>query len=165
MDNSRSLKLPSLPSDTASSAFDPSIVCPPCGKCCRYVSVGIDSPSTVGRVSTIIWLLYHRTLSVYQSHEGDWFLIVPTECANLRPNGLCGVYENRPFICRDYDIDGCEGTSTEPAEKKKFEDARSFVSWLSRDKSGLFARCLRAGIVPPDVLPPGALPAELSADF
>ena len=153
MENPRSFKLPSLPSEAQSPALDPAVVCPPCGKCCRYVSVGIDSPTSVGRVSTILWLLYHKTLVVYQSHDGDWFLLVPTECENLRPDGLCGVYENRPFICRDYDIDGCEGTSTEPAEKKKFEDAKSFVAWLARDKSGLFARCLKAGILPPGITP------------
>jgi uncharacterized protein len=160
MDNSRLLALPGLPSSGASPALDPSVVCPPCGKCCRYVSVGIESPSSVGRVSTIIYLLYHRTLSVYLSHDGQWFLLVPTECENLRPNGLCGVYEDRPFICREYDVDGCEGTNSEPAEKKRFEDARSFVSWLSRDKSGLYARCLKAGIVPP-----GLQPAELFAEL
>lgn len=160
-------RLPSLPTFSTNvsertSEHDPAVVCPPCGKCCRYVSVGIEAPSTVGRVSTAIWLLYHKSLSIYQSHEGEWFLLVPTECENLLPNGFCGVYENRPFICRDYDVDSCEGTNTEPAEKRRFDDARTFITWLSRDKDGLFSRCLKAGIVPPALIPAAPVPDELS---
>ncbi len=112
------------------------------------MSVGIDPPSTVGRVSTAIWLLYHRTVSIYQSHEGDWFLLLPTECENLRPDGLCGVYENRPLICRDYDVDGCEGTSDESAEKLRFDTAKELVTWLAKSRPALYERCVDAGIVP-----------------
>lgn len=144
MTDDRSPLLPAL----AAAPPDPSVVCPPCGKCCRYVSVGIDPPSTVGRVSTAIWLLYHRTVSIYQSHEGDWFLLLPTECENLRPDGLCGVYENRPLICRDYDVDGCEGTSDESAEKLRFDTAKELVKWLAKSKPALYDRCEDAGIVP-----------------
>jgi hypothetical protein len=139
--------LPTLPSGTYSP--DPSVVCPPCGKCCRYVSVGIDAPSTVGRVSTSLWLLYHQGISIYQSHEGDWFLLVPGACDNLKPDGLCGVYESRPFICRDYDVDGCEGTSLDSAEKMRFDDGATFVGWLRKKRAPLYARCLDAGIIPP----------------
>lgn len=134
------------------STPDPAVFCPPCGKCCRYVSVGIDPPTSVGRVSTALWILYHRGLSIYESHEGDWFLIVPAACENLRPDGLCGVYENRPFICRDYEVEGCEGTSTEPAERVRFDDPRSLLAWLERKRPALHARCIREGIVPPGLL-------------
>lgn len=128
---------------------DPSVVCPPCGVCCNYVSVGIDPPSSVERVSTTLWLLYHPDVSVYQSHEDEWFLLVKSRCQNLATTGLCGVYENRPFICRDYEVDGCEGTSDIPAEKVKFDDAKSFFTFLSKWKPRLYGRCLAAGIVPP----------------
>ncbi|MCE7958773.1 MAG: hypothetical protein DYH06_12695 [Acidobacteria bacterium ACB2] len=92
---------------------DPSAVCSPCARCCRHVAVGIDPPDTVRRVSTALWFVYHRRISVYQSHDGDWFLNVPTDCEHLRPDGLCGVYESRPLLCREYDVEGCEGTSEE----------------------------------------------------
>lgn len=138
----------SLP--TIEKAPDPSEVCPPCGKCCRYVAVGVDPPTSVGRVSTLLWILYHRGLSVYESHEGDWFLLVPALCEHLRPDGLCGVYESRPLICRDYEVDGCEGTSAEPAEKTRFDDGAALLRWLKERKKALWARCEAAGIVPPE---------------
>ena len=127
---------------------DPSVVCPPCGRCCRYVAVEVDAPTTVARVSTLLWMLYHRGVEVYESHEGEWFVLFPAECENLRPDGLCGVYENRPLICRDYDVDGCEGTSVEPAERARFTDARAFLAWMKEKRKALFGKCEAAGIVP-----------------
>lgn len=139
------MKLPLLP--TAPSP-DPSVVCPPCGRCCRYVALGIDAPSSVKAVSMALWFVYHRNVSIYQSHEGDWFLLVPADCENLRPDGLCGVYEKRPLICREYDVDGCEGTSAELPEKLRFDDGASLVKWLATSRPALYARCVDAGIVP-----------------
>jgi len=136
-------KLPTLPASP-----DPATVCPPCGKCCRYVAVGIDGPVSVRGVSTALWLVYHRSVSVYQSHDGDWFVLLPTECGNLLPDGLCAVYEDRPFLCREYDVDGCEGTSDEPPEKVRFDDGAALASWLRERRPALYARCLAAGIVP-----------------
>lgn len=132
---------------------DPSVVCPPCGRCCRYVALGIDAPGTVKAVSMALWFVYHRNVSIYQSHEGDWFLLVPAACDNLKPDGLCSVYEDRPLICRDYDVDGCEGTSAEPAEKVRFDDGASFVDWLAKTKPALYARCVDARIVPKKLRP------------
>jgi hypothetical protein len=146
-------KHPKLPTLSA-SLLDPATVCPPCGKCCRYVAVGIDGPVSVSGVSTALWLVYHRNVSVYQSHEGDWFVLFPADCDNLLPNGLCGVYENRPFLCREYDIDGCEGTSDEAPEKLRFDDGASLGKWLRKMRPALYARCLEAGILPEELREP-----------
>lgn len=136
-------RLPTLPSRP-----DPSDVCPPCGRCCRYVAVGIDGPVSVRGVSTALWLVYHRNVSVYQSHEGDWFALFGADCENLLPDGLCAVYASRPFLCREYDVDGCEGTSAEAPEKVRFDDGPSLGAWLRERRPALFARCLGAGILP-----------------
>lgn len=136
-------KLPTLPARP-----DPSEVCPPCGRCCRYVSVGIDGPVSVRGVSTALWLVYHRNVSVYQSHDGGWFALFAADCEHLGPDGLCGVYANRPLICREYDVDGCEGTSADAPEKVRFDDGASLGAWLRERRPALFARCLRAGILP-----------------
>jgi len=152
-------KLPTFPAPP-----DPATVCPPCGKCCRYVAVGIDGPVSVRGVSTALWLVYHRSVAVYQSHDGDWFVLLPTECGNLLPNGFCAVYESRPFLCREYDVDGCEGTSAEPPEKVRFDDGAALASWLRARRPALFERCLAAGIVPAEIrgerAAPGPRPAR-----
>ena len=44
-------------------------------------------------------------------HSGTWYLLVLNECKNLLPNNLCGIYETRPKICREYDPTDCEYTS------------------------------------------------------
>lgn len=142
-------KLPTLPASP-----DPATVCPPCGKCCRYVAVGIDGPVSVSGVSTALWLVYHRNVSVYQSHSGDWFVLFPAECDNLLPDGLCGVYENRPLLCREYDVVGCEGTSDEAPEKVRFDDGAALDAWLLEKRPALHARCLAAGILPAGVRRP-----------
>ena len=147
--------LPTLP-----PSLDPATVCPPCGKCCRYVAVGIDGPVSVSGVSTALWLVYHRNVTVYQSHDGDWFVLFPADCDNLLPNGLCGVYENRPFLCREYDVDGCEGTSAEPPEKVRFDDGAALGAWLREKRPALFARCLAAGILPKELRGAGPAKAE-----
>ena len=135
--------LPALP--------DPAEVCPTCTKCCRHVALEIDPPVSIRRVSTTLWYLYHRGISIYVGNDGCWYLLVPADCANLKPDGLCAVYEARPYICREYEIDGCEGTSVEPAEKHRFDDAASFAAWLARNRSALWERCRGAGIIPAEL--------------
>ncbi len=153
--------MPSLPNlPTLSAPPDPSIVCPPCGKCCRYVAVGIDGPVSVSGVSTALWLVYHRNVSVYQSHDGDWFVLFPATCDNLQPDGLCGVYENRPLLCREYDVVGCEGTSADAPEKVRFDDGATLGAWLRDKRPALHARCLAAGILPRGARGPAPRPAR-----
>ncbi len=144
--------LPTLPA-APPVALDPSVVCPPCGLCCKHVAVDIGAPTSVQGVSTALWLVYHRGVSIYQDHDGDWFLLVPTDCGNLLPDGLCAVYHDRPLVCRDYDVDGCEGTSAEPAEKVRFDDAASLVAWLARKRPALYRRCVEKGVVPEALRP------------
>ena len=53
------------------------------------------------------WFLMHEKASVFVE-DGDWYLLVHTPCKHLQPNNLCGIYETRPKICRDYTTDKCE---------------------------------------------------------
>lgn len=103
----------------------------------------------------VLWYLYHRDISVYQAHDGDWYLLAPADCGNLTPDGLCAVYLNRPYICREYELDGCEGTSAAPPEKLRFDDAPSFLAWLRMSRPSLWERSLTAGVVPPALVPTG----------
>ncbi len=41
--------------------------------------------------------------------DGVWYLLVHTKCKYLDDaTNLCGTYETRPDICRDYGSDKCE---------------------------------------------------------
>ena len=37
-----------------------------------------------------------------------WFLMVHGDCEHLRPDHRCGIYEDRPDICRAYSNNKCE---------------------------------------------------------
>ena len=64
-------------------------------KCCRYFALPIDTPEAREQYDYI-----------------RWYLLVQTPCRHLQPNNLCGIYETRPQICRDYTTDGCEYEDT-----------------------------------------------------
>ena len=49
--------------------------CTECGKCCTYVSVGINPPRTLRFASDVLWYLYHDGVSVYCDGDGDWSVV------------------------------------------------------------------------------------------
>lgn len=53
------------------------------------------------------WFLFHQRAAVFVE-EGDWYLLVYTQCKHLRSDNLCGTYETRPKVCRDYSTANCE---------------------------------------------------------
>jgi Fe-S-cluster containining protein len=84
------------------------VLCDHCtAKCCRYFALPIDTPTERHDFDTIRWFLLHERASVFVD-DGTWYLLVHTKCKHLQPNNLCGIYETRPQICRDYTTDACE---------------------------------------------------------
>jgi Fe-S-cluster containining protein len=77
------------------------------GKCCRYFSLPITNPKTWNDFDTVRWYLAHERTMVYVDKR-QWYLLVLTRCNYLTPDDRCGVYLNRPKICRDYSTDNCE---------------------------------------------------------
>ena len=51
------------------------------------------------RAETDLWI---------HGEDEDWYLLVHTQCEHLRDDNLCGIYETRPQICRDYTTKDCE---------------------------------------------------------
>jgi Fe-S-cluster containining protein len=77
------------------------------GKCCRYFSLPIDNPSTWDDFDSIRWYLAHGRTAIYVE-AGQWYLLVYSRCNHLTPDNRCGIYLNRPRICREYTTDNCE---------------------------------------------------------
>jgi uncharacterized protein len=77
------------------------------GKCCRYFSLPIDTPHSWDDYDSIRWYLAHGQTLVYVVEE-QWYLLVKTRCQYLKGDNRCGIYFNRPKICRDYTTDECE---------------------------------------------------------
>lgn len=76
-------------------------------KCCRYFALPIEQPESWEEFEYIRWFLLHDRAAVFVE-EGSWYLLVHTQCKYLRQDNLCGIYDTRPQICRDYKTDKCE---------------------------------------------------------
>jgi len=84
------------------------ILCSYCpAKCCRYFALPIETPDSWRQFDFMRWFLLHERASVFVEKE-DWYLLVHTPCKHLRKDNLCGIYERRPNICREYKTDKCE---------------------------------------------------------
>lgn len=84
------------------------ILCDYCtAKCCRYFALPIETPTEMKDFQFIRWYLLHGQASVF-TEDGEWYLLMHTQCKHLGEDNLCQIYETRPQICRDYTIDNCE---------------------------------------------------------
>jgi Fe-S-cluster containining protein len=84
------------------------VLCEYCtAKCCRYFALPIETPEDFADFEYIRWYLLHAEATVF-TEDGDWYLMVHTECKHLQEDNRCGIYETRPDICREYTTDDCE---------------------------------------------------------
>jgi Fe-S-cluster containining protein len=127
-----------IPLPMAPSAPGAPIPCTACGKCCTYVSVGINAPTSVKNASDIVWYLYHDQVSVYRDGDGEWSVVFETRCRYLEGSLLCGVYEARPVICRDFDNTTCEVNS--PEGGRTYASPEEFLDWLREIRPGIYRR-------------------------
>jgi Fe-S-cluster containining protein len=102
--------------------------CSACGgQCCNYFALQIDTPTTAEEFDNLRWYLAHKQVAIFI--EGTaWYLQINNPCQNLTPKGACGIYEQRPQICRDYGWDPsgkseCHGTDR-PCDHDHFFSTR-----------------------------------------
>lgn len=89
-------------------------------RCCRYFALPIETPTTWVDFDHMRWYLIHGKTSIFVD-DGVWFLTVQTECEHL-DGQRCGIYHDRPQICRTYSTDNCE-YGDEGVYDKYFETA------------------------------------------
>ncbi|GEM_PF-258813 len=101
--------LPILPHKPSRKEIPPGVS--PCmfcsAKCCRYLAVQIDKPTSRRQFDYLEWFLLHEKTAVFVE-RGSWYLLVYTPCQHLRADNRCGIYERRPMICRSYNTRRCE---------------------------------------------------------
>lgn len=84
------------------------ILCSHCGaKCCRYFALPIDTPTERQDFEYIRWYLLHERATVF-TEDDSWYLLVHNKCKLLGEDNLCGAYETRPGVCREYTTKKCE---------------------------------------------------------
>ena len=82
-------------------------------QCCTYITQAIDAPRSKADFDYLLWQVSHRNIRLYKD-EGSWYLLIDNPCTHIQPDGRCGIYAQRPQICREYSNDYCE--YDEPAE-------------------------------------------------
>lgn len=83
-------------------------------KCCTYITQEIPTPRSKHDFDHLLWQISHGNINIYKDEDG-WYLLINNRCLHLHANGMCGIYETRPQICRDHSNDNCE--FDEPAEE------------------------------------------------
>lgn len=87
--------------------------CKQCGRCCREIrAYGLKNEKEL-KIMQFFLPRYRRFYILRTDDNGDIVL----SCKHLKEDGKCGVYNKRPFLCRNYPaksinfngemIDGC----------------------------------------------------------
>ncbi|QKQ28011.1 YkgJ family cysteine cluster protein [Candidatus Reidiella endopervernicosa] len=76
-------------------------------KCCTYITQVIDTPRSKADFQHMLWQISHQNIRFYKDDDG-WTLLVDSPCLHLQGDGRCGIYHERPGICRDHSNDYCE---------------------------------------------------------
>ena len=76
-------------------------------KCCRYFALPIDTPTTWSDYDHMRWYMMHGNVSIFVEDD-TWYLMVHADCKHLLDDNRCGIYDDRPSICRSYGTDECE---------------------------------------------------------
>ena len=81
-------------------------------KCCTYITHLIDTPRAIADFDYLLWQVSHEHVQLYKDEDGWFLLIADAPCAHLTPTGGCGIYEQRPQVCRAHTNDYCEFDAT-----------------------------------------------------
>ncbi|NLE64449.1 MAG: YkgJ family cysteine cluster protein [Elusimicrobia bacterium] len=112
--------------------------CSPCTSCCEYVALEIDTPTTWKDFENIRWYLLHENVWVYVDFDNIWHVQFNTPCHKLEKS-RCGIYPQRPEICRAYDPKDCPRHAG-GAEKHLFTNEEVLLAYLEKRRPAMFKR-------------------------
>jgi len=104
-------------------------LCEGCSQCCEYVNIVIETPKTKKEIDRIIWYLLHG-LSLYIDKDNDWMIYLPIKCLALTKEKLCGIYDTRPIICREYSQLECEKYNID-SDELMFTNKKEFLEYIN----------------------------------
>ncbi len=118
---------------------------PPCdecgGTCCRYVAIEIDRPATKTDYDHIRWYLLHEKVNVFVDHDRKWYVEFRTPCTKQFPDNRCGIYEERPNICRGHGTGEGECEFYDSPYSLYFSTEEEFVNYLdSKNRNWRFKK-------------------------
>ncbi len=131
------------------AASEPSgggLKCVTCARCCSYVAVAINAPTTPHLATDIVWHLYHPQVVVYRDGNGQWSVLFESRCRYLGEDLRCGIYAERPHICRSFRESTCEANS--PHGGLVFTAPEEFLAYLKKRRPDLHARIAKKHLPP-----------------
>jgi uncharacterized protein len=129
------------------------VECTECGRCCTYVGIGVNPPTSPRHATDVLWYLYHEGVYVYVDGAGEWSVHFEARCRHLGDDLLCRIYVDRPHICRGFDSRECEVNDRTHASLT-FREPAEFLAWLQERRPRLYTKLARGFV--PQSLRPGA---------
>ena len=125
---------PYFPKIKINAEFDSTEKCDLCtnSTCCTYVTQQIDTPKSKYDFEILLWQVSHKGVGAYKDEDG-WFVMYDAPCTHLEMDGRCGIYDDRPTICRTHKNDFCEYDA--PAEdgfELYFPDYSSLLAYCEK---------------------------------
>lgn len=125
---------PKFPNIEVNAEFDSTQKCDLCtnSTCCTYVTQQVDTPRSKYDFEILLWQVSHKGVGAYKDEDG-WFVMYDAPCTHLEMDGRCGIYDDRPTICRTHENDYCEYDA--PAEdgfELYFPDYSSLLTYCKK---------------------------------
>lgn len=100
--------------------------------CCTYVTQHLDTPRSKEDFRQLLWQVSHKNIKIYKDDDG-WTLLVEGSCQHLQIDGGCGIYNDRPEICRVHSNDYCEfDAPSEDGFDLYFEDYDDLLKYCKK---------------------------------
>ncbi len=123
-------------------------LCKECGaRCCRYYCFEIDEPDDYEEFEDVRWYICHEGTSVHVD-EGSWYISILNPCKMLDADNQCSIYDDRPLICRKYDLDNCDQTMGDYGYDEEFNTGDELMAYARKtlgDEEFEYQRAKRRG--------------------
>ncbi len=106
-------------------------------KCCTYFAFEIDEPQSRKDYESYLWKIAHEKVSIY-IQKGKWHIMIHTKCQFLTEDNLCGIYEYRPYLCREHSTENCEYTNDEYDFTEHFKSYDELLEYIKRETNYRF---------------------------
>ena len=120
--------------------------------CCRYFALPLDNPTTVRDYDNIRWYLLHENVVVF-IEKRQWYIGFMSKCKHLQPDNRCGIYHQRPRVCREYSTDTCDYHGGEYEFEKLFTSAEQLREYADSKLNARRRGRRRISLLPEPPLP------------
>lgn len=84
------------------------ITCNNCdAPCCKNTFIKFGQVNSIMDLESIKWFVTRKNIRAY-IYKNEWGIeILDSPCQFINENNNCSIYQNRPSICREYQIENC----------------------------------------------------------